>query len=139
MRWRNGVYQRYLLWHMRRESLGDGAEVSAGERAAILSARSIWEFDDRFTAPRNGFTGVAEYYSRNASLRYLDTIAVPTLIIHALDDPWIPASTYLEYDWRSNANLVPLLSARGGHVGFQGRDRRAPWHDLCISRFLAAL
>ncbi len=113
--------------------------MSAGERAAILSARSIWEFDDRFTAPRNGFTGVAEYYSRNASLRYLDTIAVPTLIIHALDDPWIPASTYLEYDWRSNANLVPLLSARGGHVGFQGRDRRAPWHDLCISRFLAAL
>lgn len=138
MRRRNAVYQRRLLRDMRRESLGPGAEVTAAERAAIRSARSIWEFDDRFSAPRNGFTDAEDYYARNAALRFLDGIAVPTLVIHALDDPWIPAAPYLAYEWRRNPNLLPLLPARGGHVGFHSSDRRGPWHDLCLGQFLAA-
>jgi predicted alpha/beta-fold hydrolase len=139
MRRRNGLYQRYLLRHMRAESLGPGAEITAAERAAILAARSIWEFDDGFSAPRNGFSGAEDYYEGNASRRFLDGIAVPTLVIHALDDPWIPPEPYLGHEWRRNPSLIPLLPAQGGHVGFQGRDRSAPWHDLCAARFLAAL
>jgi len=140
MMWRrNGLYQRYLLRHMRAESLGPGAEVTAAERAAIIDARSIWEFDHRFSAPRNGFAGAEDYYERNAAKRFLDGIAVPTLVIHALDDPWIPSQPYLGYEWGRNPSLIPLLLPQGGHVGFQGRDRRAPWHDLCATRFLAAL
>ena len=140
MMWRrNSLYQRYLLRHMRAESLGPGAEVTASERAAIIDARSIWEFDHRFSAPRNGFAGAEDYYERNAAKRFLDGIAVPTLVIHALDDPWIPSEPYLGYEWRRNPSLIPLLPPQGGHVGFQGRDRRTPWHDLCATRFLAAL
>ncbi|HKW53495.1 MAG TPA: alpha/beta fold hydrolase [Stellaceae bacterium] len=140
MMWRrNSFYQRYLLRHMRAESLGEGAEITGSERAAILGARSIWEYDHRFSAPRNGFRGAENYYERNAARRFLDGIAVPTLVIHALDDPWIPPQPYLGYDWRRNPSLVPLLPAQGGHIGFEGRDRRTPWHDLCAARFLAAL
>jgi predicted alpha/beta-fold hydrolase len=139
MRRRNAIYQAHLLRDMRRESLGVGAEVTAAEREAIRGARSIWEFDHRFSAPRNGFSGAEEYYERNAARRYLDGIAVPTLMIHALDDPWIPADAYVAWDWRRTPNLRPLLAQSGGHVGFQGRDRRQPWHDLCIERFLAML
>jgi predicted alpha/beta-fold hydrolase len=139
MRRRNVLYQGYLLRHMRAESLAPGAEVTAAERAAIREARSIWEFDHGFSAPRNGFGGAEDYYERNAARRYLDGIAVPTLVIHALDDPWIPGAPYLAYDWRRNPSLVALLPPRGGHVGFQGRhDRRIPWHDLCAAQFLAA-
>lgn len=139
MRWRNAAYQQYLLRSMRAEALAPGADVTPAERRAIREARSIWEFDDRFSAPRNGFRSAEDYYVRNASGRFLDNIAVPTLLIHALDDPWIPASPYMEYDWRTNPNLVVLLTESGGHVGFQGRDRRAAWHDLCTARFLAAV
>ena len=140
MMWRrNRLYQRYLLRHMRAESLGAGAEITATERAAIMAARSIWEFDHHFSAPRNGFAGAEDYYERNAAKRFLDGIAVPTLVIHALDDPWIPPDPYVGYDWRRNPSLIPLLPPQGGHVGFQGRDRRTPWHDLCTTRFLAAL
>jgi uncharacterized protein len=137
MRRRNALYQRYLLRHMRAESLGEGAEVTERERAAIRKARSIWEFDHRFSAPRNNFKGAEDYYERNAARRFLDGITVPTLIIQALDDPWIPSAPYLAYDWRSHSSLIPLLSARGGHIGFQGGDRRTPWHDHCIGRFLS--
>jgi uncharacterized protein len=140
MMWRrNTLYQRYLLRYMRIESLAPGAETTSKERAAIMGARSIWEFDHRFSAPRNGFRGAEDYYERNAAKRFLDGIAVPTLMIHALDDPWIPAEPYMAYDWRRNPSLIPLLPARGGHVGFQGRDRGAPWHDICAARFLATL
>ena len=137
MRRRNAIYQYYLLRDMRRESTTPSADVTERERAAIVASRSIWEFDHSFTAPRNGYTGAEDFYERNAALRFLDGIAVPTLLIHALDDPWIPPDAYLAYDWRRNPNLVPLITPRGGHVGFQGRDSRVPWHDQCIAQFLA--
>lgn len=137
MRRRNAIYQFYLLRDMRRESTTPSADVTARERAAIVASRSIWEFDHSFTAPRNGYNGAEEFYERNAAQRFLDSVAVPTLIIHALDDPWIPPDAYLAYDWRRIPNLVPLITPRGGHVGFQGRDSRVPWHDQCIAQFLA--
>ncbi len=139
MRRRNAIYQFYLLRDMRRESTTPSADVTARERAAIVASRSIWEFDHSFTAPRNGFNGAEDFYGRNAALRFLDGVAIPTLVIHALDDPWIPPGAYLAYDWRRNSNFVPLITPRGGHVGFQGRDRRVPWHDHCIAQFLATV
>jgi uncharacterized protein len=123
---------------MRQEALAPRAELSVGERAAIREARSIWEFDHRFSAPRNGFAGAEDYYERNSARRFLDGIAVPTLVIQALDDPWIPAAAYQAHNWRRNPHLRPLLPAHGGHVGFQGSDPRAAWHDRCIARFLNA-
>jgi predicted alpha/beta-fold hydrolase len=137
MRGRSAIYQGYLLRDMRQEALAPGAELALHERAAIGEARSIWEFDHRFTAPRNGFAGAEAYYEKNAAQRCLDDIKVPTLIIYALDDPWIPATAYRAHDWRRNSYLLPLLAASGGHVGFQGRNARVAWHDLCISAFLA--
>jgi hypothetical protein len=63
-------------------------------------------------------------------------IRVPTLVMSALDDPWIPGALYREYDWASNASLKPLLPDSGGHVGFHGARSRQPWSDLAVARFL---
>jgi predicted alpha/beta-fold hydrolase len=135
---RNYVYQRYILGGMKRESTAPIADISASERRTIFAARSVFEFDDTFAAPYNGFTDAAEYYARSSAIHYLDAIETPTLVIHALDDPWIPAAAYLEYDWGRNPHLLPLLPRRGGHVGFNGLVRGMQWHDLCLIRFLAA-
>jgi len=136
---RNRVYHRYLLGRIRSEALGAGAEVSDDERRAIVAARSILEFDANFVAPRNGYASAVEYYTRNSSGRFLDAIAVPTLVIHALDDPWIPDDSYRRFAWDSNPHLTPLLSTGGGHVGFHGADSRVPWHDRCIEIFLCRM
>jgi len=69
-------------------------------------------------------------------VRFLRSIQIPTLVIHALDDPWIPAECYTSFPWRENDHLVPLLSPGGGHVGFHGRGTRVPWHDRCVVRFV---
>lgn len=132
---RNLVYQWHMLRHMKREALADGARLDPGERAAVSRTRSVWEFDDVFVAPRNGFAGAVDYYTRNMARRFMPEIRVPTLLIHALDDPWIPAEPYTSFPWHENRVLAALLPRSGGHVGFHGHEGGAPWHDRQIAAF----
>lgn len=136
--WRNTAYQRYLLRYMKAEAVAPGAELSPAERHAVLGARSVWEFDDVYSAPRAGFDGAADYYGRTSSGRFLAGVTVPTLVIHALDDPWVPAEPYRAFDWQNHRNLHDVLTSRGGHVGFHGDDVAA-WHNLAIARFFESL
>jgi hypothetical protein len=133
---RNRVYHSYLIGRMRAEALAPSADLSAEERRAILAARTVYEYDDRFVAPRNGFADAADYYRRSSAVQHLGGIATPTLIIHARDDPWIPAESYRAVDWRGLPTLTPLLPPHGGHVGFHGVGSRVPWHDRCAAVFL---
>ena len=96
------------------------APPSAAERQAVIDADSILAFDDRFVAPRNGYPNAAAYYADNMARRFLSQIALPTLVIHARDDPWIPADMYTSYRWSDNPNLRPVIARGGGHVGFHG-------------------
>ncbi|MFQ5972576.1 MAG: YheT family hydrolase, partial [Alphaproteobacteria bacterium] len=133
---RNALYHRWLLARLKAEALATGGAISESERAVICDVRSCVEFDDRFVAPRHGFAGVDDYYRRSSALRYLAAVRVPTLVIHALNDPWIPAAWLDGVDWRGNGNLVPLIASGGGHVGFHGRGDRTAWHDRCTLSFL---
>lgn len=133
---RNRVYHGYLISRMRAEALAPSAALSAEERRAILTARTVYEYDDRFVAPRNGFANGEDYYRRSSAGGYLGAIATPTMIVHALDDPWIPAASYRAVDWHGLPALTPLLPPRGGHVGFHGVGSRVPWHDRCAKLFL---
>ncbi|MGH6983489.1 MAG: YheT family hydrolase [Stellaceae bacterium] len=137
--WRNAFYQRYLLKFMKEEALAPPQELSPAERRAVQRARSVWEFDHVYSAPRAGFDGAADYYARTSSGQFLAGVTVPTLVIHALDDPWIPPQPYLAFDWRAHPNLINLVTQQGGHVGFHGRDRAAAWHDLAIARFFESV
>ena len=87
---RNFVYHRSMLDALKREALAPGAAVSTAERAAIAAVRNVYEFDDRFIAPRFGYRDAQDYYENNAAKHFLASIARPTLVLHALDDPWIP-------------------------------------------------
>lgn len=131
---RNAAYQWYFVNELKRETLTRGAELTAAERRAVITAQSLWDFDDGFTAPRNGFADAEEYYARCSSANFLDRIAVPTLLLHAADDPIVPAASYRSRDWGRNRRLTLLLQRKGGHVGFHDR-RGGAWHDRAISRF----
>ena len=132
---RNRLYHRMVLGWMKREATAPVAAVSADERRRIAGAKSVYAFDDRFVAPRHGF-GTADVYYRSCQAKsHIRSIRVPTLIIQALDDPWIPAEAYLDFDWSVNPYLTPLLPGRGGHVGFHGRGETVPWHDRCLAQF----
>ena len=85
--------------------------------ADIKGIHDFWSFDDKVTAPLHGFKSAGEYYQKSSSRQYLKSIAVPTLIIHAADDPFTDTSIIPDADELS-FSVILELSATGGHVGF---------------------
>ena len=81
------------------------------------SSQNFWEFDDRVTAPLHGFEDVHDYYNRSSSRQYLAAIRVPTLILHAEDDPFMTPEV-LPRDDELSPDVRLEISAGGGHVGF---------------------
>ena len=105
-----------------------------------MAARTFAEFDDAVTAPLHGFSGKDEYYERCSSIGYLPEIGVPTLIINALDDPFMsPAAIPVPASLPDCVHME--VSAHGGHIGFI--DGGMPWRPTYylpdrIIRFLDA-
>lgn len=77
----------------------------------------FWTFDENVTSPLNGFSNVHAYYRESSSRSYLAKIATPTLIIHALDDPFMTPDV-LPTEEELSAKVILEISAKGGHVGF---------------------
>ena len=129
----NRPYSDYLLRRMKSD--WSGAEMGEGEYRALAEVGNIFEFDDRLVAAQNGFDGARGYYAKCSGKRFLHEIETPVLLIHAANDPWIPARTYTSYDWQKNPRLTPLLPPGGGHLGFHAAGSRTTWHDHCIAAF----
>lgn len=134
---RNILYQHYLLSRMRREAAGMAASLTTEQRRAVDEVRDVYGYDDRVVAPSNGFSGAIDYYARSSAKGFLSAIRVPTLLVHALDDPWIPGDVYRGVDWSGLPNLRTLLPEAGGHVGFHAAGSRVAWHDQAIIGFFA--
>lgn len=133
------VYDRHLVRGLRRLVQRKLAQQPLPvDSTALRRARSLREFDDRITGPLHGFHDAADYYKRCSPTRLLCAIRVPTRMIHALDDPFIPVSSL-----PSARGLAPdvwmEVSERGGHVGFvagSGPARPYYWLDTAITRRL---
>ena len=116
---RNLVYQRNFLFYLKRrlrrkEKLYPGSYDVAG----LNRVRSIEQFDDRFVAPAFGFDGVDDYYRKASSRPYIGRIRIPTLIIHAKDDPFVPFEPLTDPSIAANPFVLVMASEKGGHVAF---------------------
>lgn len=136
---RNRVYHRWLLKRMVAEATAPAADWTEQEKRRARLTRTVYDFDDRFVAPKGGFGTAEIYYARCSAERFLPAIRVPTLVVHGLDDPWIPAEAYRRQDWRAMPALTPRLTAGGGHVGFHDRAAPPPWHDRQIRAFFEVM
>ncbi|HYD07425.1 MAG TPA: hypothetical protein VEC60_16935, partial [Reyranella sp.] len=137
LRLRNALYHRFaVLKPMQKEALAAIAELSSVERANIMKAQTIREYDDGFIAGRNDQPNALAYYRHCSAIDFLAGIRIPALCLAALDDPWVPGSAYVGYRWGENRYLTPLLTWSGGHVGFHGAGSKQPWRDLAVATFL---
>jgi len=99
------------------------------------------KFDENFTAPLHGFQNADEYYKKSSSRQYLSSITVPTLVIHAADDPFTSLDSLPEPS-ELPAAITYLLTERGGHVGFiEGIFPWKPiyWLEATISSYLKVI
>ena len=134
------MYANYFLRSLRRK-LDDKADRLGREidLEAARAASTIREFDDRVTAPINGFGDAAEYYARCSSNQFLGGIRVPTLLLHAVDDPFLPADAIPRAEAGKNPSVRLELHRRGGHVGFVEGPLTRPgfWGEATLAAFLA--
>jgi predicted alpha/beta-fold hydrolase len=101
----------------------------------ILSVR---QFDDKIVARYCGFRDADDYYERAASARVVDRIAVPTLILHALDDPFIRLLPQTRARLLANPHVTLLETAHGGHCAYLSRDSgdEIHWAEATVMRYL---
>ena len=100
--------------------------------------RTFREFDDAFTAPVHGFRDAADYWARCSSRPLLERIRVPTLLVNALDDPFLTPACFPREEAARSPHLWLETPAGGGHVGFRGAgDRDTFWHERRAVDFLA--
>jgi len=132
------IYTRIFLRSLKRKTLEKITRQNISVDAARLRrARTFWEFDDTVTAPLHGFLGADDYWARSSSGPWLGKIRIPTLVINARNDPFMPEAALdaLKDSGQVPANVVLEFPRTGGHAGFPGRG---DWLARRVLEFLSA-
>ena len=118
-----GYFLRSLLTKVRgkKEILANILDLEAVRASATLR-----DFDDAATAKLHGFADADDYYRKCSSNQFLQSVRVPTLLLHSLDDPFLPASALPLSAIEANRFLTLVLTEGGGHVGFF--EGGTPWN-----------
>ena len=112
------AYAAYFLRSLKPKALSKLARFPSLYSAQdVLSARSMFDFDERVTAPLHGFKGALDYWTRASCKPWLRTIQVPTLVLNARNDPFLPAARLPTAEEVAGTVCLQYLPA-GGHVGF---------------------
>ena len=92
----------------------------------VKHAKTIREFDDAFTAPLHGFKDVWDYWARASAKPQLSSVSIPTWVINAQNDPFVPVASVIG-DVRPSGEVRVWQPAAGGHAGFVHQDAQSPW------------
>ena len=135
------LYSRHFLRSLIPRTLAKArcfpGQVGLDRLTTLNAARTLRDFDDAVTAPPHGFAGADDYYAKSSCAQYLQGITVPTLLLHAANDPFLPPSAIPRAE-QLPACVRLALSAQGGHVGFVSGS--LPGHlDWLPQRLLAHL
>jgi hypothetical protein len=99
--------------------------------------KTFKEFDDRYTAPLNGFRDAEDYYNRASSKQFIHKITTPTLLVNAKNDPFLSESCYPLREAEANPNFFLEMPKSGGHVGFISFNKRKEyWFESRVVSFL---
>lgn len=114
----NRIYARNFLQTLKPKALAMATRFPGTLDAnRIRAARSMWSFDDAVTSRLHGFDGTADYWTRASSKPWLAAIAIPTLVLNARNDPFVPAAS-LPTPGEVAESVVLEQPSQGGHVGF---------------------
>ena len=136
----NRVYELYFLWNLRRRMIRK-ARLFPGhfDTSRMRGMRSLRDFDDRITAYYCGFAGADDYYARASAANVVERIAVPALILHAANDPFIRITSETRRKIAANSNIRFVEAEDGGHCAFLGERNGLDdghWAEQQIVEFL---
>ena len=132
----NFLYERRFL-----RSLGKKVKAKSNQFPEVFSAsklekvKTIIDFDDIFTGPIHGFENSKDYYAKCSSKAFLNSISIPTLVVNALNDPFLPVECFDHSLFEKNQIIRLETPENGGHCGFAKYDNELFWSEeraLCF-------
>lgn len=137
-RWQNRLYMARFMRSLRAKVREKAARFpGALDLEALDALRTFAEFDDRYTGPIHGFDGAEDYWAQSSCQHVLAKIAVPTLLISALDDPFLTAKCFPHEAAKANPYFDLETPKHGGHLGFvEFGDDPSYWSERRVVAFL---
>jgi predicted alpha/beta-fold hydrolase len=105
----------------------------------LAQVKSIYDFDDEYTAKLFGFGTADRYYQTQSSRQFLERIRIPALVVHAKDDPLVPFASYEHPALHSNPHVRLIAVEHGGHLGFLARRAPRFWLDQLLTDWLVGM
>jgi predicted alpha/beta-fold hydrolase len=134
----NFIYSRRFLKSLKHKVIRKSKLFSELDITGIEKINSLMLFDDRYTAPLHGFKNAQHYYQECSSVRFVDAISIPTLIINAKNDPFLSPECYPEKLLKNHPYVRFESPAKGGHVGFSGFNKNGLyWSEQRATNFLS--
>lgn len=139
-KWYNRIYRHAFLRTLRKKvrlKMELFSKETINFRAAF-QAKTFQEFDNEFTAPANGFKDASAYWDQSSCLPYLMQIKQPTLLINALDDPFLTPTCFPYEQSQRCSSLYLETPKNGGHLGFltEFPNEKTSWHEKRVVDFL---
>lgn len=139
-KWSCALFNRYYMRLIRNQAVALAKQFPSA-MSPLKNLKTIWDFDVSYTAPAGGFKDVDDYYDRSSSQHYLRGINIPTAILSAEDDPFIPGHLFGQAVMSEKVTLHQ--PKKGGHMGYISRqvtphgDRR--WMDYAVLEWIQEL
>ncbi len=114
----NWIYSVRFLRSLKKKVREKAAIRKELKIANLDRIKTLIEFDNVFTGPLHGFRDAIDYYTKSSSLHFIPAIVIPTLIVNALNDPFLSPSCYPQERFKGNKKVHFEFPERGGHVGF---------------------
>ena len=134
----NRIYMKRFL-KMLHEKIQMKMELMPGKLNddGYHAMQSFKDFDDRYTAPIHGFRDAEDYWEQSSSKPFLNSVSIPTLLVNAADDPFLPEECYPVDKARSNPHFHLEIPAHGGHAGFIAFNaQKEYWSEYRAVQFL---
>ncbi len=137
----NFIYEEHFVRNLKKRIRRKAALFPGKfDLGPLARVRTVREFDNEITARYCGFRDADDYYARSSALRVAAGIRVPTLIVTAQDDPFVPYESFSDPAITNNANIRVIAPEHGGHCAFISRfpgDERF-WAEACLMDFFAS-
>jgi uncharacterized protein len=129
-------FVRNLKRRMRRKAAAFPGDYSL---EALRRVRTVRGFDEAYTAPHHGFADASDYYHRASAIRVIERIRVPTLIVTAEDDPFVPVEPFRDAAVEANPHVTLVVTRHGGHCAYvehAGNGYDGYWAEREVVRFV---
>jgi len=132
----NWVYNKRFINSLKEKVMNKSRQIPDLDTGPLAMVKSLLEFDNLYTAPIHGFENAIDYYERCSSLGFIESITIPTLIVNAMNDPFLGGDCFPSH-LHSHPYLKFEYPKRGGHVGFALFNQNGLyWSELRALQFI---